>query len=457
MPAQGGGADVVVETRDDWSLRGAVRVESGGTVKRLRLSHESVLGRGVRVQLRYNDLGRRPGFDVGVLNHQLFGHHDAEVVFGRSSVGPVAEQTVLQPFGSEFDRRAWRESSRYRKEPFPLVSPTLGTVAQPVVSFGSDLGVAWRFGAPGHLLVLGSVLSGERLYVEGPPLAPRAADDSLAAAALAGRYPERRRVRAHLLLGWRNLRFMSHGGVDGVNAIEDIREGVEAGIVVGGSLLRTGGLQRDWFAAAEAYAGTAPDYRTLIFVRGKWEGRYLRDQGRWDGVLASGELLVYNAVSERGVVVVGLSGAGGWHTSTPFQLLLGGGNGIRGFGYSGLPVGRRVVAQGEHRYFVGTVLGAVDVGTVAFVDLGRGWAGDAVFGENTGLVGAIGGGLRLAFPSGSRLTYRLDLAIPLSRGLGPELRFGLRQQFGILRGEPDDVTRSREQVSSVTVFNFPRY
>jgi hypothetical protein len=79
------------------------------------------------------------------------------------------------------------------------------------------------------------------------------------------------------------------------------------------------------------------------------------------------------------------------------------------------------------------------------------------FGENTGLVGAMGAGLRVAFPSGSRLTYRLDLAMPLTGGRGLELRTGFRQHFGILRGEPEDVVRSREQVSSVTVFNFPRF
>lgn len=452
-----GGVDVAVEARDDWSLRGSLRVESGGTVKRFRFSEESVFGRGVRVQLRYNNLGRRPGFDVGALHHQFLGRHDAELILGESSVGPVAEQSVLKPFESEFDRFAWRESNRYRKEPFPLVSPALGTVAQPLVSFGGDAGFAARFGEPGSLRILGVVLSGDRLYVEGAPLAPRAQDDTLAQAALAGRYTERRRVRLHLFLGARDLRFISHGGVDGVNAVEDVREGLEAGVVLGRSLLGSGGLQHDRFAAAELYYGAALDYRALLFVRGKAEGRYLTSRDRWDGVLASGDVLLYNAVSDRGVVVLGLSGAGGWQTITPFQLLLAGGNGIRGYGYTGLPVGRRVVVQGEHRYFIGTAFGAVDLGSVAFVDLGLGWAGDAAFGQNTGLVGAIGGGLRLAFPSGSRLTYRLDFAIPLTRGGGPELRFGLRQQFGILRGEPDDVTRSREQVSSVTVFNFPRF
>ncbi len=176
-------------------------------------------------------------------------------------------------------------------------------------------------------------------------------------------------------------------------------------------------------------------------------------------MLAWGELLAYAGLTPSARVVVGLSGAGGWHTSTPFQLLLAGPNGIRGFGDNDLPVGRRVVVQAEHRYFAGTLFGAVDFGTAVFVDVGRGWRGDAPFGVDTGTRVAAGVGLRAAVPTGSSLVHRLDVAVPLRRGEGGggiEVRLGFHQQFGIFQPEPDDVTRSREQVSSVTVFNFPR-
>ena len=69
----------------------------------------------------------------------------------------------------------------------------------------------------------------------------------------------------------------------------------------------------------------------------------------------------------------------------------------------------------------------------------------------------MGAGLRVALPRGSRRTWRLDLGIPLSRGLSPELRLGVGQHFGIFNGEPQDVVRSRERISSVTVFDFPRF
>jgi hypothetical protein len=287
-------------------------------------------------------------------------------------------------------------------------------------------------------------------------MAREAADDSAAAAAVAGRYSERRRMRLHLFAGARAIRFRPHYGVDAVHALEDVRQGVEVGLVAGKSLFGSGGLQRDWFAAGEFAVGA--EFRgALVFLRGKVEGRYLLADRHWDGVLAHGQALIYSDAGRRGVFVLSASGAGGWNTRTPFQLLLGGPTGIRGYGLNALPVGRRIVLQGEHRYFVGTLLGAADIGSAAFVDVGRGWAGDAVFGEDTGLRASVGVGLRIAAPRGSRRTYRLDLSVPLSHGGGLEFLVSVNQQFGVFRGEPADLARSREQVSSSTIFNYPRF
>jgi hypothetical protein len=458
--ATGEYVDVVVLTRDDWSLRGSARVETGGDrgpLRRLRLAEENLWGQGLRAQLRYSNEGRKPGFDIAVSSHQLFGRHDGEILTGTSSVGPVAEQTLLRPFESEFDRTAWRENTRYRKEPFYFSSPTLGLVVQPLVATGADVGVARRFGRPGSLAIVGTSLSYERVYVEGAAFASQEENDAAAAAALSGLFRERRRLRAHLLVGARTLRFAQRNGVDAVNATEDVRLGFEGGLVGGRTLATGNGLQHDLFGAAEFYAGASAGPRLLLFARAKWEGRWLPDDQAWDGVIASGDVVAYHFSSNRSTLVLGLSAAGGWSNSTPFQLTLAGPHGVRGYGGTTLPVARRVVFHAERRRFRGVVLGAVDVGTAIFLDLGQGWAGGAPFGANTGVVGAVGIGLRGAFPSGSRLTYRLDLAMPVSGGRGLELRTGFRQQFGIQRGEAEDVVRSREQISSVTVFNFPRF
>jgi len=458
VAAPDGGVDVLVETRDEWSLRADIRLgdDGGFPVRQVRVAEDNVLGRGLRVQLRYDGQRRRPAYDVDATMHQFLGGLEAQGVAGRSSVGLVGEERVLRPFKSEYDRVAWRESARYRKEPFFLVAPALGWVDVPVLAVSADFGAAARWGTPGRLALLGGALSAERLLAVDAPMAHEAADDSAAAAAVTGRYAERRRARLHLFAGARAVRFRPHYGVDAVHSLEDAREGVEAGLVVGKSLFGSAGLQKDWFAAGEVALG-AEFERALAFLRAKVEGRYLLAGRHWDGVLAHGQALLYSNVSRRGVYVLSASGAGGWNTRTPFQLRLGGPTGIRGYGMNALPVGRRIVLQGEHRYFVGTLLGVADLGTAAFVDVGRGWAGDAVFGEDTGLRASVGGGLRIAAPRGSRRTYRLDLAVPLTHGGGLEFQVGVNQQFGVFHGEPADLARSREQVSSSTIFNFPRF
>ena len=453
------GVDVLVETRDELSLEGHLQVGAGGDspFKHVSLGEENLFGRGIRVQAQYTDIGRRASYFGDVLQPHLLGQRvETELEGGKSEVGPVLEETVRRAFESDFDRIAWRESVRYRKEPFPLVSTALGTVLEPQVEIGQDVGVAARIGEPGQLRMVGLALSNEWLRVEGAPLAPTPDLDSVAAAQLGGRFEERRRVRAHLLLGARAIFFHPHRGLDAVNAVEDAPEGTQAGLVLGKSVFGGAGLQHDWFAAMELSTGVDVGGRLLVFSRAKVEGRYLQSAGRWDGMLADGEVLVY-AIGPRQTTVLSAAAAGGWSTRTPFQLLLAGSDGVRGYGSSALPVGERIVLRAERRYFLGTAFGFADLGAAVFAETGRGWAGDVAFGENTGQVGTIGAGLRVAAPRGSRRTYRLDLAVPLTRGLGPELRLAVGQQFGIFHGEPQDVVRSRERISSVTVFDFPRF
>ena len=453
-----GGVRILVLTHDELSLEVRLRLRAGGfPVKRLVVTEDNVFGRGLHLQTFYNDFGRRPAYYEDVLDHHFLGRRlEVELTAGKSEVGPVGEETIRRAFESDFDRVAWRESVRYRKEPFTLVSPTLGTVLEPQLSIGADAGAAWRLGVPGEFRIVGAVLSGERVLVQSSPLAPTPDLDSAAAAALAGRFEERRLVRLHVLLGARKLAFRSRIGLDAVRALEDVPEGAEGGLVLGRSLFGGAGLQHDWFAAAEFAAGTELGRHGLVFARSKVEGRYVTSAGLWDGVLADGQLLFYQ-IGPRATTVVDIEAAGGWETRIPFQLLLAGPSGLRGYGSSALPVGRRIVVHVERRYFLGQVFGAADVGAAAFAEAGRGWAGDAIFGRNTGLIGAVGAGLRVALPRGSRRTWRLDLAIPTNRAGVLELRLGVGQQFGIFNGEPQDVVRSRERISSVTVFDFPRF
>lgn len=459
MPAPGGAVDIEVQTRDDWALSGSFRIDtdSGRAIKAARLTEDNLFGLGMLAQLHYDYFGRRAGLVLDLLHRQVLGHNDAELVVGRSSMGPVGELSLRRDFESEFDRYGWRASARYRKEPFVLKSAAFNTVSLPVVSAGLDLGLARRSGPRGRQTMVGAALSLERLTLDGTAFATRPADDSAANVQVAGRYTERHRVALNVFWGYRNLRFVRHAGLDAVNASQDVREGFELRFIGGRAVSGSGGLQQDWFVLMDAYAGTPLGGRTMAFVRGRAEGRYLIETHRWEGLLVAADAYSYTAVSPRGSVAIGVQAEGGWSMSTPFQLQLASTTAMRGFGVAGLPTGRQVVVQTEHRYLLGTLFGAVDVGSALFLDVGRGWAGDALFAADTGMLIAVGAGVRAGFPSGSRFTTRLDFAVPLQGGRGMEVRLTLRRQYGISSDEPDDVKRSRTPVSTVDLFQFTRY
>jgi hypothetical protein len=103
----------------------------------------------------------------------------------------------------------------------------------------------------------------------------------------------------------------------------------------------------------------------------------------------------------------------GWDVTVPFQLTLGGPWGLAGFAPHRYPGGARAVVRLENQYFLGSMGRLMDLGIAAFVDGGRMWANEALFGVNSGLRGSAGLGLLIATPVGSRVTYRLQAALPI--------------------------------------------
>jgi hypothetical protein len=459
-PAPGDSVDVNVQTRDDWALFGSFNINPSGPrqIRAIGLTETDLFGRGMLGQVRYDYYGRHVGLVFDVLDPQFMGGRvDAEIVAGRSSVGPDWELSLQRSFESEYDKAGWRAAARYREEPFVMTSTVYGSVAQPLVSTGFEAAAIRRIGRRGHQLIAGLAFTAMRTFITDEPLASDPAQDSAAGAALAGRFTERRRVAANLVLGVRDVRFVTRAGVDAVNATEDVREGVELLAIAGRTVGSGGAYQRDAFGLVGLYVGAELGGGTLAFLRGRIEGRQLLDTGAWDGVLGAVDAFVYRSLGEYAGVLIAAQGAGGWHTSTPFQLVVSSPRTMRGFGLNALPAGQRVVVQTEHRYFLGTLFGAIDLGTAAFVDVGRGWAGDAPFGENTSALIAAGGGLRIGFPSGSRFTSRIEVAVPLRGGHGAELRLSVGRQFGISSPAPYDVERSRLPISTIDLFNFQRY
>ena len=134
---------------------------------------------------------------------------------------------------------------------------------------------------------------------------------------------------------------------------------------------------------------------------------------------------------------------GGWNTYLPYQLSLGGREGVRSLKEDLFPGGRMTKFVVEERYmFPWPRRGVADIGVTAFWDIGRVSAGDAPYGVDSDWESALGFGFRIGLPSRTRNVFRTDVAFPVGGG-DPLFRFTF--ELNLLREGfyTPDVARSR--------------
>jgi hypothetical protein len=141
------------------------------------------------------------------------------------------------------------------------------------------------------------------------------------------------------------------------------------------------------------------------------------------------------------------SASGGWNAEFPFQLTLGGSEGLRGYREERFPGGSRIVFSFEDRVYLRWPAPELfDLGFTLLADVGRMWPGDTPFGADSGWRGAVGAGIRFGFPAGTRGVVRADLAFPFD-GAGisdPVFRLSLLDILGLRRALQDrQLQRSR--------------
>ncbi len=290
----------------------------------------------------------------------------------------------------------------------------------------------------------------------------------IATAEVLGPHANRRSaVRVELMVGKRNIGFVTRRGLDALRSDQDVRVGTQALVTVATTLgapswaaddeyhevrgwvsLFGGAAGDSWIVnseltveAARPVGGEAGGLRDVLAEAGAhfyWQpGRREKRGGA-------------TATTPRHTLVLGLTGVGGWDNSLPFQLTLGGPSGVRGYSREDLPVGRRLVAHMEDRIVLGSFPGLFDLGLTLFADVGAGWHGRVPFGTDTGLKGAVGAGLRLALPPGARQVVRLDVAAPLHAGGFRDVRFRIGYDpVSLLTGFGDGQARRSRSANSV--------
>ncbi len=451
----GGGWDVHVETRDEWTTKLAVDVhfDDGIRMEGFSLVQENFLGRGATVGVfgLDRDERREAGMTVevpGVLGSGL----DVRSELQRTRIGDAAELAIVRPFRVELPGRAFRHVASYRKDYFSYVLPGHSRYSHaviPVTEQRLELSAAERFNDPGDLYLLGGGLSLERLEVgPGDELGGVVGRDfsELEMAtpemeqAIANQLRPRRAVRLNLLLGLRKLEFETRQGLDAVAGVQDLAVGREVKMTLGRSLGGTvDGHPQDLFTRLDLFGGRSGG-RTVAQLHISGEGRR-EDSGTasvgWSDLLLESHAFLYwirdGALSNTWV----LRGAvhSGWRTRSPFQLSLGGPDGVRGYDELDFPGAHRTVLSAEGRFRLpGPFSELADFGLTAFGDLGASWAGDAPFGVDSGWRGSLGAGLRIGFPAGSSSVIRADVAFPVGSGASsrsPVIRISAREWIGV--------------------------
>lgn len=435
---QDGNYDVVVETRDEWSARLDIRasLSDGLEFNGASLRESNFLGTGQTVELFYLDYAANRDYGAGFHTHQLGGSRwHLGTALGRSRVGPMAYQTLAYPFREESGRWAAREEYRQNHRFFDYLIDDDGAerhLLLPTRTRALDLAAIHRFGRPGSHFTLGGALSYTEItfpggadaveLIQGDDFDDPQPADSIWLRPLHRQTTPLRSLRALLLLGQRKITWTKRQGFDTLRGEQDIRLGTELGLAIGRSLTAAQGPHH-LFTALDLYAANGTEE---FLLAGRLRGdaqRYLGLGGGsdWNDIFLEAEALAYWKPDPSGRQTLVLRGAatGGWRTTSPFQLILGGDLGVRGYPRERFPGGRRLLFSLEDRItFNGPLRDLMDLGATAFLDIGRVWPGDAPYGMDSGWRAAAGVGLRNAFPNGGRRTYRIDLALPLQQGAG---------------------------------------
>lgn len=478
IPQPDGSYHVVVDTRDQWSTQLDLRLglEDGLSLEGFRLRETNLLGTGQELGIFYVDRDVTRDYGVSFSTPQLAGTRwDLAAALGRTRAGTLAHQVVAYPFVGEVSHWAAHQSFLREDQFFDYITAdstgtTIEHVLVPIREKLFDVGLGVRLGKRGNLTILGAMVSYEELTYPGVPQVAvrgnfdeRVPADSQTIAELLPQSQQLGAIRFGAILGQRNIWWVKRRGFDSLRGQQDIPLGAEAVIAFARSIPS---LERDNDLMGSFRLYTGIEYGNAVFV-GRIRGDVRRDfeaveaAREWKDLYAETEFLNYWKPSplSRHTLVLRAATTSAWNTRTPFQLTLGGDRNLRGFREERFPGGQRLVLNAEDRiYFGWPWRDVIDLGATVFVDAGRMWPGDVPFGEDSGWRASAGVGLRGSFPAGSRSSWRIDVAAPLS-DLRPgnfRVLLSATELIGLGAGQAPDnqLLRSRRESVAGQLFRF---
>lgn len=450
---------VHVSTRDEWStqLDVGVTYDGGLKVEKLQLTEKNFLGHGVRARISHRERREIRRQSLSLSTPRFFGRSDASIGGGTNRGGTFFNASVRSRFVGETNRSSTSQRFETSTNFFSYSTGKAKDFSHVLVPMSRELfelSAGIRVGDPGRSWIIGGSLERDVRRRDGVPefvqdesfgqSQPGLADLPTSVLRQIG---DRAATRIALHFGLRRYRYEERVGLDAVRDVQTVSLGYFAGFSVGRSLRVL--LPEGSTDAADTYARVHASMGIPVgssLIHGGTTTEVAHSEGEWRDLLTEVELIVYARAQwlPNQTLFFRVSSGGGWRTTMPFQLTLGGRDGVRSLRDDQFPGGRRVLVVLEDRIKLGWPRWkAADIGLTVFGDVGRIWKGDAPFGVDSGWQASVGVGLRLGMPTGTRNITRPEIVFPLGRS-GPPI-FRITVEFNRLRGGfgPPKLSRSR--------------
>ena len=399
--------DILVRTRDVWTLKLGISISRSGGESRsgLDLEEENLFGRGGSVRYVRRIDEERTSTEVGYRDLNLRGRRIAlDASIADNSDGHALALSLSRPFYALDVRRAGGGSvlDERRNDLVYALGDEVGKYRHDIESYNFFIGrsAGWADGWVQRWLA-GMVYDSHDFESIDERLDP----------ALVPEY--RRLVYPYIQYQLLEDDYQVASNLDQIYRQEDVRLGAEIGIRLGYSAKALGADRNAlifWSGARWAHGDPSGRFwRHNVYASGRVEGSELRN------AMFGGAVRWYLRQSERHLLFAALRADLGEALDRDNPLEIGGDDGLRGYPLRYQRGERRAQFTIEQRYFTDYYLWRLfRVGGAVFFDAGRVWGEDPFGSENLGLLRDVGFGLRLSSTRSSiGKMIHIDFAFPL--------------------------------------------
>ena len=403
-----GVADILVITRDTWSLDiGLSASREGGANKgRISITEENVLGTGILVGVSYSSDVDRSGTTFNIADTNLFGTRGAiSYSYANYDDGSNQAFSLQRPFYALDARWAAGVSASSSDAINDLYNAGNSVAEYRHRRRAADVFGGWSRGLIGRWTrrySVGLLHQDDDYELEpGKPPPERLPSDLT----LAGPY-----VRFDVL----EDAYRTDVNLNLIGRVEDFAMGVQARLQLGRALTEMGSTRDSWLYNASLSNGFDITRNSFLLANIGASGRYA-DQGE-NNALGAGARY-YHRHGRHLVYYAALSGDAVDNPDVPGPLQIGGDSGLRGYPLRYQSGERRVLFTTEARGYTDWYpFRLFRVGGAVFYDTGRAWKGENQNTVNSGWLRDVGFGLRLLSARTSKgNVLHVDVAFPLDR------------------------------------------